>query len=80
MTNHTADQSPTRIPESAWFKSSYSAQNNGACVEIAAAPRLVHVRDSKDKQGPALSFTSDAWSAFAALAASGAVDFGVVDA
>jgi hypothetical protein len=66
------------VPEPAWFKSSYSGQNGGNCVEVAPLAATVHVRDSKDKQGGALSFTLDAWTAFAALAACGQVDFGVV--
>ncbi len=52
-----------------WFKSSYSDQQGGACVEVAAAPGVVHVRDSKDPEGPALSFSKDAWSEFASFAA-----------
>ncbi|MDN3266225.1 DUF397 domain-containing protein [Streptomyces sp. MA15] len=51
--------------ELAWFKSSYSGGTNGeSCVEIAAAPGTVHVRDSKNATGPRLSFASDAWAAF----------------
>ncbi|HCA88596.1 MAG TPA: DUF397 domain-containing protein, partial [Streptomyces sp.] len=34
------------------------------CVEVAACPGTVHVRDSKDTSGPTLAFTPDAWSAF----------------
>ncbi|GLP71275.1 hypothetical protein RKD27_005085 [Streptomyces sp. SAI-126] len=50
----------------AWFKSSYSSGNDGnSCVEIAAAPRTVHVRDSKhDTTGPRLAFTPASWAAF----------------
>jgi hypothetical protein len=34
-------------------------------VEVALAfPDLVPVRDSKDRQGPALAFTADAWTSF----------------
>jgi Domain of unknown function (DUF397) len=53
----------------AWFKSSYSGDNGGACIEIAACPETIHVRDSKDKSGPTLAFTPEAWSAFVAYAA-----------
>ncbi len=59
-----------QLPESAWFKSTHSGANNGNCVEVAVEPSTVHVRDSKDKQGPELSFTPQAWAAFAAFAAS----------
>ncbi len=48
-----------------WFKSSYSDSSGGACVEVAACScATVHVRDSKDTGRGALSFPSDAWSAF----------------
>ncbi|MBO8194831.1 DUF397 domain-containing protein [Streptomyces oryzae] len=47
-----------------WTKSSYST-GNGACVEVKSpAACSVAVRDSKEPQGPALSFRPDAWSAF----------------
>ena len=47
-----------------WKKSTYSG--NGNCVEVAKPPAAVAVRDSKDPNGPALSFTPDAWTAFIA--------------
>jgi hypothetical protein len=47
----------------AWRKSSYSnAQAN--CVEIAVSAKAVGVRDSKDQEGPELTFPAAAWSAF----------------
>ncbi|UPT42649.1 DUF397 domain-containing protein [Streptomyces sp. WAC00303] len=52
-----------------WFKSSFSGDEGGACVEIAAHPAAVHVRDSKDIEGPAFTVAPTAWSAFAAYAA-----------
>ncbi len=52
-----------------WRKSSYSASEGGACVEIAAHPAAVHVRDSKDIEGPTFTVAPSAWSAFAAYAA-----------
>ncbi|MDF3293755.1 DUF397 domain-containing protein [Streptomyces silvisoli] len=54
-----------------WFKSSYSAGNGGQCIEVATCPTAVHVRDSKDPEGPALAFTLTEWSAFLRLAVSG---------
>ncbi|WBB59942.1 DUF397 domain-containing protein [Streptomyces sp. WMMC500] len=52
-----------------WIKSSYSNGDGGNCVEWApgfAAAGIVPVRDSKDPDGPALTFTADAWTAFIA--------------
>nr|WSX76825.1 DUF397 domain-containing protein [Streptomyces sp. NBC_00899] len=51
-----------------WHKSSYSGGQSSDCVEVAACPETVHVRDSKDKEGPRLAFTPAEWSAFVAYA------------
>ena len=53
-------------PDLVWRKSSYSAGNGGACVEIAQSPAAVWVRDSKDPGGPVLAFNRAEWSAFLA--------------
>ena len=51
--------------ELAWFKSSYSSGTNGeSCVEIAVAPRTIHIRDSKHLDGPRLAVTPTTWAAF----------------
>jgi hypothetical protein len=51
--------------ELAWFKSSYSSGNDGnSCVEIAIAPRTIHVRDSKTVDGPRLALNPAAWADF----------------
>jgi len=52
-----------------WRKSSYSSGSQGDCVEVAACPGTVHVRDSKDKEGPQLAFSPEAWANFLAYAA-----------
>ncbi len=52
----------------AWFKSSYSGGEGGECVEVAVTPDTVHVRDSKDKHGPQLTFTPQIWAAFVEFA------------
>ncbi|MFI8436640.1 DUF397 domain-containing protein [Streptomyces sp. NPDC079020] len=53
-----------------WFKSSYSDSSNGSeCVEVATASGAVHVRDSKDVQGPRLAVTPAAWARFVSYAA-----------
>ncbi|MFD5465542.1 DUF397 domain-containing protein [Kitasatospora sp. NPDC127059] len=51
-----------------WTKSTYSGTEGGNCVEVAASPSAVHVRDSKDKTGPVLTFSPEAWAAFIAEA------------
>ncbi|MDQ2877244.1 MAG: DUF397 domain-containing protein [Actinomycetota bacterium] len=55
-----------------WRKSTRSNGNGGNCVEVAAnLPGVIAVRDSKDPQGPALTFTPDEWAAFTAGVAVG---------
>jgi hypothetical protein len=45
-----------------WRVSSYTGSNGGNCVEVARnLPGIVAVRDSKDRSGPALTFTPDQW-------------------
>jgi hypothetical protein len=56
------------VPESAWFKSSYSSGEGGECVEVAAAPEAVLIRDSKQLAWPVLAVGVDAWAGFVALA------------
>lgn len=48
----------------AWRKSSYSSDEGGQCVEVATHPAAIHVRDSKDQQGPHLTLAPTAWTAF----------------
>ncbi|MER6628310.1 DUF397 domain-containing protein [Streptomyces sp. NPDC000987] len=49
----------------AWFKSSYSSgAETDSCVEVATEPRTVHVRDSKNVEGPQLAFAPAAWADF----------------
>lgn len=59
--------------ELVWFKSSYSGGNDGeSCVEIAIAPRTIHVRDSKHREaGPRLALAPRAWAAFVTYASEG---------
>ena len=54
-----------------WRKSSYSGGNGGACVEVTVVPGskegsdyVITMRDSKDPDGPVLTFTPDEWKAF----------------
>ncbi|MDG4792400.1 DUF397 domain-containing protein [Micromonospora sp. WMMD1082] len=48
-----------------WHKSTRSSGNSGDCVEVADnLPGVVGVRDSKDKEGPALTFNPQSWRSF----------------
>ncbi|MCW3843702.1 DUF397 domain-containing protein [Micromonospora yasonensis] len=54
-----------------WRTSTRSGDNGGNCVEVADnLPGIVAVRDSKDRSGPVLAFTPDAWAAFVRVALS----------
>ena len=44
-----------------WRKSSFSG-TNADCVELARAPRLTAVRDSKNPAGPVLAFPAAAFA------------------
>ncbi|MFE2419738.1 DUF397 domain-containing protein [Streptomyces hokutonensis] len=57
-----------------WFKSSYSDDEGGNCVEVALpTPQLtVHIRDSKIPSGIQLRVTVPAWTAFISAAHPGA--------
>ena len=57
---------------SEWRTSSLSAMN-GACVEVAART-FVHVRDSKDPDGPWLRFSREAFGDLVARIKSGGLD------
>ncbi|MEV0988271.1 MULTISPECIES: DUF397 domain-containing protein [unclassified Streptomyces] len=57
------------IHELEWFKSSYSSGPEGdSCVEVAACPEAVRVRDSKVLDGPQLALTPQAWAGFVSYA------------
>ena len=48
-----------------WIKSSHSGPTGGNCVEVAfLADGRVAVRNSRQPDGPALTFTSGEWDAF----------------
>ncbi|MBT2476749.1 DUF397 domain-containing protein [Streptomyces sp. ISL-94] len=56
-------------PELDWFKSSYSDSGDiNDCVEVANTPATIHIRDSKNLQGPQLAFAPHAWTGFVAHA------------
>ncbi|MGW3915699.1 DUF397 domain-containing protein [Streptomyces sp. NPDC005070] len=47
-----------------WIRSSYSTDEGPDCVEVAARPDGILVRDSKNPDGPRLGLTRGAWAAF----------------
>ncbi|MFB7951222.1 DUF397 domain-containing protein [Streptomyces sp. NPDC056045] len=51
-----------------WHKSSHSSGGGGECVEVATCPAAVHVRDSKNVQGPHFDVAPAAWTAFVSYA------------
>ena len=59
------DRADVRGMDSIWRKSSYSGANGGECVEVATAGAVL-VRDTADRGGPVLTFTTDVWRAFTA--------------
>ncbi|MEU5884863.1 DUF397 domain-containing protein [Spirillospora sp. NPDC047279] len=56
----------------AWRTASRSGGGN--CVEVAGVPDIVAVRDSKDRIGPRLEFSTVEWAAFLSDAKRGAFD------
>ncbi|MDI3409260.1 DUF397 domain-containing protein [Streptomyces cavernicola] len=53
-----------------WFKSSYSSDEGGNCLEVAyeqqelSTATAVHIRDSKNPGGPILTVDPATWDAF----------------
>jgi hypothetical protein len=55
------------------FRRSTSCGNGAACVEVALGSDVL-VRDSKDPDGPVLSFSSESWGEFLRWLKTGAFD------
>ena len=54
------------MPAPVWRTSSYSC-SNGDCVEVASLGGAgMGVRDSKDRRGPVLTFSTQQWHSFVA--------------
>ncbi|MEU5994401.1 DUF397 domain-containing protein [Spirillospora sp. NPDC047418] len=53
----------SEVPPPAWRRSSHSTSGEH-CVEVAALPENIGVRDSKDPEGPCLAFTPATWCRF----------------
>ncbi|MFJ9951701.1 DUF397 domain-containing protein [Kitasatospora sp. NPDC091207] len=61
----------------AWWRKSSHSNGGGGCVEVADGHEgVMPVRDSKDPEGPALVFPSEAWRSFVAGVRAG--EFGAV--
>ncbi|MFH8758094.1 DUF397 domain-containing protein [Streptomyces atroolivaceus] len=66
---------PIDLSAATWRKSSHSNQDGGACIEIADDfAAVVPVRDSKNPQGPVLTFSADRWASFVSAVRDGVVD------
>jgi len=53
------------VDSAGWRTSSYSG-TNGNCVEVGRMASAILVRDTKDRNGVALSVPGDAWVSFIA--------------
>lgn len=61
-------------PQLTWRKSTRSNSSPTECVEVAALPAQVAVRDSKDPRGPKLIFSAETWRTFTTQARAGTHD------
>ena len=59
------------LTQNVWRKSSRSNTRPDQCVELTTVGPAVAVRDSKDADGPKLSFTARQWDTFTARIKSG---------
>lgn len=57
-----------------WRKSSHSSGQGGDCVEVAGLAPVIAVRDSKDPDGPKLTFAAADWRSFTRRVKGGAHD------
>jgi len=48
-----------------WRKSSYSGGSGGNCIAVGSGQDVIVVRDTKDRTGPVLRFSAEAWRRFA---------------
>ncbi|MEW2076612.1 DUF397 domain-containing protein [Streptomyces sp. NPDC012403] len=47
-----------------WVRSSYSNGAGGECVECATSDGRIHLRDSKEVEGPVIAVGHDTWASF----------------
>ncbi|MER6102835.1 DUF397 domain-containing protein [Streptomyces sp. NPDC001832] len=64
-----SNRQPADEANLAWFKSSHSSGEGGACVEVATSGPAILVRDSKDTSLPHLALTRTGWTHFVRYAA-----------
>jgi hypothetical protein len=65
---------PIDLSRATWRKSARSSGNGGACIEITNLGTAVGVRDSKNPDGPKLTFPPRAWDDFIDRTRNGAYD------
>ncbi|MGH3318997.1 MAG: DUF397 domain-containing protein [Streptosporangiaceae bacterium] len=68
---------PDELARVAWHISTRSEGNGGSCVEagpLADRSGRVAVRDSRDREGPAIVSTRERWAAFVGGVKGGALD------
>jgi len=58
-----------------WHKSSKSSGGGNQCVEVAAVPGSIAIRDSKDPQGPVHVISPEAFRELIASIKRGDLDF-----
>jgi hypothetical protein len=58
------------------WKKSQRSNGSDSCVEARRIGVGVQVRDSKDRTGPVLTFSEDAWGGFLSALRAGALDAG----
>ena len=60
------------IGKMSWYKSSYSGNGGGSCVEVSTSlPGVIALRDSKNPDGPALVVEPEAFATFTAAIKNG---------
>lgn len=62
------------IEQEDWYRSSFCNPCCGNCVEVRASGPDIEVRDSKNPEAGALTFTEDEWTAFVAGVKAGEFD------
>jgi hypothetical protein len=62
---HSSNGGGNCVEVASWRTSSYSSNGQATCVETASGQGVVLVRDTTNRDGGTLAFTSDAWQRFA---------------